>query len=249
MSWDQSDPHDEGENQEGKQEQPERETGETPAVPPQPPQGQPSGRPGFAQKQQNGKPKGKSVVKGCLVALIALVGVAFLLMVSFTLILFASLMGGIAGVGGPGTQVTMVNGVTVTQRTVSGKEGDMKIAVLPVQGMLVRGEYTDPVRLLDAMLTLAERDEKMAGIIIEVDSGGGSVHAADLMYQSIAKFKERTKLPVVVLMGSVAASGGYYVSCAADRLVAHRTTITGSIGVLLPLYDVTGLMDKIGVED
>jgi protease-4 len=98
------------------------------------------------------------------------------------------------------------------------------------------------------MLTRAREDEQVVAVVIEVSSPGGSMTASDLMYAALKDFKA-SKKPVVVLMDGVAASGGYYVSCAADEILATRTTITGSIGVLIPLFDVTGLLDKVGIKD
>jgi protease IV len=68
-----------------------------------------------------------------------------------------------------------------------------------------------------------------------------------VMYQSILDFKERTGKPVVVSMGDVAASGGYYISTAADRIVANETTLTGSLGVFIPLLNFSEAADKYGV--
>ncbi|HEY7087567.1 MAG TPA: signal peptide peptidase SppA, partial [Tepidisphaeraceae bacterium] len=86
-------------------------------------------------------------------------------------------------------------------------------------------------------------------LVLEIDSPGGSVTASDEIYARVMKFKETKHVPVVVSMGGLAASGGYYIACAADKIVAERTTITGSIGVLMPRYDVSKLAERWGIED
>jgi protease IV len=83
--------------------------------------------------------------------------------------------------------------------------------------------------------------------VLEVNSPGGGVTASDQMHQSILDFKERTGKPVVVSMGDVAASGGYYISTAADRIVANETTLTGSLGAFIPLLNFSEAADKYGV--
>jgi protease-4 len=83
---------------------------------------------------------------------------------------------------------------------------------------------------------------------LKIDSPGGSTTASDLLYHEIVDFKEQTRAKVVVAMMDVAASGGYYVSLPADFILAHPTTLTGSIGVIFIQPKVTGLMGKIGLD-
>lgn len=82
-----------------------------------------------------------------------------------------------------------------------------------------------------AALRLAERNRRVGAILFHVDSRGGDALASDLIWREVQRIRRRK--PVVVLMGATAASGGYYVSAAADHVMAHRTTVTGSIGVIL----------------
>ena len=96
-------------------------------------------------------------------------------------------------------------------------------------------------------LRLAEKDKEVKAVIFEVNSPGGSMTASDMIYKEIVDFKEKTGAKVVALFTDLAASGGYYMSLAADRIIAHPTTITGSVGVILITPKVSGLMDKIGV--
>jgi len=86
--------------------------------------------------------------------------------------------------------------------------------------------------------------------LLIVDSPGGGVTASDIIYERLLKFKEsKDGRKIVALFRDVAASGGYYISASADKIIAHRTTITGSIGVLLSSINIKGLSDKIGITD
>ena len=96
----------------------------------------------------------------------------------------------------------------------------------------------------------ATGDESIRGILLNIDSGGGEMTASDIIWKALCDFKEGgSDRYVVVHMGAVAASGAYYISCAADKIVAHPTTMTGSIGVKIPSYNVKELTDKIGIKN
>jgi len=156
-----------------------------------------------------------------------------------------------ATMGGAGAAVTKA-GVALQELTISGELGDPKVAVIPVYGVLVRDAGTwdeDPVLLLRAMLRAARDDKNVKGVILSVDSGGGGITTCDLMRKEIIDYRQETNNPVVTLMEDVAASGAYYVACGTDHVLAHPTTITGSIGVMFPLFDASGLLDKVGVRD
>jgi protease-4 len=98
-----------------------------------------------------------------------------------------------------------------------------------------------------SQLRRAEKDEKIKAVILKIDSPGGSVTASDILFSEIEGFKKRTGAKVVVALMGVAASGAYYISLPADHILAHPTTVTGSIGVIFARPKVTGLMEKIGV--
>jgi protease-4 len=89
-------------------------------------------------------------------------------------------------------------------------------------------------------------DDAIKAVLLCVDSPGGGVAASQALYEEIKRTRERK--PVVVSMGSVAASGGYYVACAADSIVAHEGTVTGSIGVLAEYIRTEELLRKVGLE-
>lgn len=133
--------------------------------------------------------------------------------------------------------------------------GDAKIVVLPVAGVIdnkpERGIFADKPGLVQsvvARLRMAEMDPAVRAVILTVDSPGGSVTSSDVLYNEIMRFKQRTGTRVVALQMDMATSGGYYVSIAADRIIAHPSTITGSIGTIFMRPNVTGLMEKIGVQ-
>ena len=116
----------------------------------------------------------------------------------------------------------------------------------PSRGLISRGE--NPVSRLVESLNRAARDRDVRAIVIRVNSPGGTVTASDMMYREIMHFRERTQKPVVVLMGEVAASGGFYIACAGDEIMAHPTTITGSVGVIIQLMNFSEGMQRIGIR-
>jgi protease-4 len=131
-----------------------------------------------------------------------------------------------------------------------GKPGAGKIAVIPVQGIIHNDETTEwgtsMVEDIKAALQTALEDDGIKAIVLAVDSPGGEVTASDIIYNEVAKTQKEK--PVVVAMSSLAASGAYYVSCAADWIVANPTTFTGSIGVIIQSLNYEGLFDKVGLD-
>jgi protease-4 len=97
-------------------------------------------------------------------------------------------------------------------------------------------------------LERAAADPWVKAVILRLDTPGGEVTASDIIYHEILRFKERAHLPVVGLMMSVAASGGYYIASACDVIIAHPSTLTGSIGVISIFPSVESLMSKVGVK-
>ena len=98
-------------------------------------------------------------------------------------------------------------------------------------------------------LNRATMDERVKAVILRINSPGGTVTACDIIYREILKFKMRTNVFVAACLMDIAASGGYYIACAADEIVAHPTTVTGSIGVIAMKFNFKGLLDKIGIQD
>ena len=116
---------------------------------------------------------------------------------------------------------------------------------IPVPLPLVGGEQAGSESIV-AALRLAERNRRVAAILFHVESRGGDALASDLIWREVERI--RAKKPVVVLMGNVAASGGYYVSASANHVVVRRNTITGSIGVLSIRPVAEDLYEKLGVN-
>ena len=115
-----------------------------------------------------------------------------------------------------------------------------KVAVIEVTGVIV-----DSAGVIEELKEYAG-DNSIKAIVLRVDSPGGAVAPSQEIYEEIIKIKGNKK--IVVSMGSVAASGGYYISAPADKIVANAGTLTGSIGVIMEIPNVAGLMEKIGVE-
>lgn len=134
--------------------------------------------------------------------------------------------------------------VPFTHGTVRPGKEDQTIAVYEVSGVL--GEKA--ASRLQRFCREVGKDGNVKAVVLRVDSPGGGVSASDQMYEAVRRLRADKGKKVVVSMGSVAASGGYYVSVAADEIIAEPTTVTGSIGVLMNWLVMKGTMDKIGLE-
>lgn len=133
--------------------------------------------------------------------------------------------------------------------------GSSKVAMIDVSGTIqnarpqgLLGEGVNPMSRFVEALEKARRDEAVRAVLLSINSRGGTVTASDLMYNELRRFREETGKPVVVLMGDFAASGGYYIACAADELMANPTTMTGSIGVIFTSFDLSTGMDRLGIR-
>lgn len=114
-----------------------------------------------------------------------------------------------------------------------------------VSRLSVSGIITDDRKVTRALNDLAD-DDAVRALIVTINSPGGSVAGGESLHDAIARFA--AKKPVVAVMGGLAASAGYMISVAADRIFARESTITGSIGVLLEAPEVSGLLGKIGID-
>jgi protease-4 len=145
------------------------------------------------------------------------------------------------------------------EQTVEGS-GRAKILLVDVSGFLseegaspglVIGAAPPRVPLLVRLreeLKKAADDPDVRALVVRVNSPGGTVTASDIMYRELESWKRATKRPVVAVMLDVAASGGYYIALAADTIVAHPTSVTGSIGVIMLSLNAEGLMQKLGLS-
>ena len=131
-----------------------------------------------------------------------------------------------------------------------------KVALLDLDGVLrnarepslfgAAGE--NPVSLFQEKLDRAARDGRVKAVVVRINSPGGGVTASDLLYSELLRFKEQTGKPVIAALLDTAASGGYYVACAADKIYAQPTTVTGSIGVIMIAPEFSGTMRKLGIQ-
>jgi len=115
-----------------------------------------------------------------------------------------------------------------------------KVGVLPVNGLIADSETT-----IEQLKRFA-KDDSVKAIVVRINSPGGGVGPSQEIYEEVRKLKG--KKPVVSSMGAVAASGGYYIACASQKIYANPGTITGSIGVIMQFVNVKELIEKIGIK-
>jgi protease-4 len=143
-------------------------------------------------------------------------------------------------------------GPRLDEAILEDNDASEKIAVLDIDGIIssssIGGSGATLVDLLKAQLERAQDDSKVKAVILRVDSPGGEVMASDEIYRLIADFQKDSKKPVIASMGSLAASGGYYVSSPCRWIVANELTITGSIGVIMHSWNYRSLMNKVGLQ-
>src|SRR5208337_1008396 len=135
--------------------------------------------------------------------------------------------------------------------SLSSTNSENKIAVIDVDGIITSGEVdrtgVNLVEFIKDQLKMAQHDTDVKAVILKINSPGGEVLASDDINKAISKFQDETHRPVVASMGTLAASGGYYISVPCRWIVANELTITGSIGVIMHGWNYRGLMDKVGI--
>jgi protease-4 len=165
----------------------------------------------------------------------------------------------LVGCGVPSFLITPVSN-TNTLREVEVREGSgwsqPKIVILEVEGMLMNARSggflqptENPLSRFTQQLRAAEKDERVKAVVLRINSPGGTVTCTDTMYTMVKDFRERTKKPVIASTQEIAASGGYYVACASDQIVAHPTSVVGSIGVIFETFDISRGLDKLGIKN
>jgi len=190
----------------------------------------------MAQPRKNGR--------GWMIATIVL-GLVLIFMVGSRMVgSFFQAVASAEGMGGGNPHLQEV--------TLENHQSSDKIAVIPVEGIITSssldgGRYS-MVELIEDQLKLAAKDDSVKAVLLKVNSPGGEVLASDDIYNAILKFQNEHNKPVVASMGSLAASGGYYVSAPCRWIVANELTITGSIGVIMHTYNYRGLMNKVGLR-
>jgi protease-4 len=137
--------------------------------------------------------------------------------------------------------------------TLEGSGTD-KILLIPVNGLIsdmpkkgLIHTSASMVEQIVSQINKAAKDKQIKAVLFKINSPGGTITASDLLYHEISSYKERTGTKITVSMMDVATSGAYYISLPADLIMAHPTTVTGSVGVIYLQPKVGGLMDKIGL--
>ena len=142
------------------------------------------------------------------------------------------------------------------EKTISGKGVD-KILLIDITGVISNKSRSDIIGIrkelgmvekVKEQLKKAEEDKRIKAIILRLNTPGGTVTASDIIYHELLGFKKKRDVKIIAAMMDLSTSGGYYISMSADKIVAHPTTITGSIGVLALKLNVKGLFEKIGIE-
>ena len=137
-------------------------------------------------------------------------------------------------------------------------KGKEKVLIVEISGIISEEEKRgiaglsgepDMVARIKEELKTAAKDKHVKAVILRINSPGGTVTASDMIYHEIEQFKKKTGNKVIACIMDLGASGGYYVAVSADKIVAHPTTVTGSIGVIMLNLSVEGLLQKIGVKD
>lgn len=143
------------------------------------------------------------------------------------------------------------------EKVVEG-EGRPKLLLLDIAGFIsekepdgsrLTREKPSTVSRVKESLRKAEKDEDIAGVILRINSPGGTVAASDIIYHEIKGFESRKKVPVYACITGMGTSGAYYIATAADLITAHPAAITGSIGVILLNFNLEGLLGKVGITE
>ncbi len=143
------------------------------------------------------------------------------------------------------------------EKVLEGR-GTPKILIVDLDGVISFKEETSGLKLTTKpsktaifreVFRKAESDSDIAGVIIRINSPGGTVAASDTIYHEIMSFKQKRNIPVYAYIMELAASGGYYVASASDRIIASPTAITGSIGVIAMRFNVEELLSKVGISN
>ncbi|WP_447603436.1 signal peptide peptidase SppA [Nitrospira sp. Nam80] len=136
---------------------------------------------------------------------------------------------------------------------VSG-DGKDKVLLVDLSGVISsesrEGFYSYPSLLatIKEELSKAAKDERVKAMVLRINSPGGTVTASDIIYHELKSFKAARNIPIVASIMDVGASGGYYIASAADAVMAHPSSVTGSIGVIMLTVNARGLLEKVGVE-
>lgn len=183
-------------------------------------------------------------LRGCLIAF----GILFIVGLVFMFGLFMLIGAVAASIEKSGAALSKSDEFT-TEFISGNPDADSRIAVIDVKGTITSdaetfGEAIANSKHIVNLIREAAKDENVKAIIVDLDTPGGEVTASDEIYHELKLCGK----PVVAMMNTMAASGGYYVACGADKIVANKFTMTGSIGVIISSVDVSGLLDWAKVK-
>ena len=164
----------------------------------------------------------------------------------------------ISGCGTGAFQIQMISADQELKETQILRDKGMfvsdKIVVIDVDGIMLNRKQSgwlqngdNPVSTFLEKLDKAASDDSVKAVVVRLNTPGGSVAAADMMHHSLLEYKRKTGNPVIACMLDVAASGGYYLACGCDGIIAQPSCVTGSIGTIMQTFSVAGTMEKIGV--
>lgn len=160
----------------------------------------------------------------------------------------------ISGCGAPEVKLFTDSTDPLQEFTLEGKTKE-KILIIPIRGLISTAPdegflSTKPslVQEVVSQLKRAKDDKNIKAIILQIDSLGGTVTASDILYHEIKRLKEEKEIIIVAVLMDLATSGAYYIALPANLIVAHPTTVTGSVGVVFIRPDLTELMNKIGIR-
>jgi protease IV len=191
-----------------------------PVPPPPPPYGHPQ------VVHISARPGGLWPILGSIVGIVAL-----------SIVFGAGILVGVVGMIGGASYESMV-----LQETYRDGSGDT-IAIIPVYGGI--DEFT--AEFVRASVHDVLSDDSIQAVVLRVDSPGGGVAPSDQIWHAMEQLKS-AGVPVIASYGGMAASGGYYISCGADHIIAEETCVTGSIGVIAQVLTMEGLMEKVGIQ-
>lgn len=154
-----------------------------------------------------------------------------------------------------GMMSTFFKNMDVSESVVSGTDKKNRILMIPIHGVITSSTSTsiwgiegyNHEATLQALKSVKD-DPTIKGVLLDVNSPGGGVYESAEIHRAITDLKKELKIPVYSLMGSMAASGGYYVSAPADKIFASPETTTGSIGVIMSGFNMSGLLEKLGIS-
>lgn len=207
--------------------------------------------------------RGTGFLKGCLCGCLTSVGLIMLYLIIIGIVgyhAFSKSMKWFSGSNGSlQAEIAGIDDVPQLEEVWScGSLDGKKVARIKLSGIITLSTFDDELFGIDEASPLfalksikaATADEDVMGIILEIDSPGGGVTDSDLIYHALKKFRlSKEGRRVLVVMGDICASGGYYIASAADYIVAHPTTMLGSIGVKIESFNLKQMADKLGIVE